>query len=41
LATRVAEIENVRVEPMRVAALILERRLASMTDEDAAKLLHG
>jgi hypothetical protein len=39
LAKRVGEIEHVRVEPMQVAALILERTLASMTDDDAGKLL--
>ncbi len=39
LAKRVGEAENVRVEPMQVAALILERTLESMTDEDAGKLI--
>ena len=38
LAKRVGEVENVRVEPMQVAALILERTLGRMTDEDAGKL---
>jgi hypothetical protein len=39
LARKVGEAENARVEPMQVAALILERTLESMTDEDAGKLI--
>jgi hypothetical protein len=39
LAKRVGEVEHVRVEPMQVAALILERTLERMTDEDTGKLI--
>lgn len=39
LAKRVGEAEHVRVEPMQIAALILERTLESITDEDAGKLI--
>ena len=40
LAKRVAEVDRVRVEPMQIAALIVERTLANMTDDDARRLLH-
>ena len=39
LAKRVGEVENVHVEPMQVAAVILERTLERMSDEDAGKLV--
>jgi len=39
LAQRVGTAENVRVEPMQVAAIILERTLEHMSDEDAGRLL--
>jgi hypothetical protein len=39
LARTVAEAEDVHVEPMQVAALILERTLANLTDEDAGQII--
>jgi hypothetical protein len=39
LAKKVRDTEDVRIEPMQLAALILERTLESMTDEDAERLI--
>jgi hypothetical protein len=38
-ALRVGDITNVRIEPMQLAAVILERTLEGMTDQDAQKLM--
>jgi len=39
LAKKVRAAEDVRIEPMQLAALILERTLESLTDEDTEKLI--
>lgn len=39
LAKKVLDTEDVRIEPMQLAALILERTLERLTDEDAERLI--